>query len=156
MPRLTFSPTCPSSLAERIAEAVYVLLLVGLLTFLFWPKDSHADTLKEGVAQSLLLMDWAQTRDIVHHQSECDYSHGVPLVDITKKCDGGYVETNPLIGSHPSMGRVNTYFASVMLGHYLIDRNLSPVNQDRFEWATIALEAVVVLHNRKIGLSVRF
>ena len=31
------------SRAERIAEAVYVVLLAGLLAFLFWPRDSHAD-----------------------------------------------------------------------------------------------------------------
>jgi hypothetical protein len=142
--------------ANRIADIFLWLILTAILMLFFWTPDARADTQKEVIAESLLLMDWAQTRDIVRHQSSCEASHGLPLVDIARACQGGYYETNPIIGKSPSMGKVNTYFATVMLGHYLIDWQLSDVNQDRFEWATIALEAAVVLHNRHIGLSMKF
>ena len=140
----------------KIIKVIQVYILVCLGAFLCWPTQSHAEDRKEAIAQTLLLMDWAQTRDIVRHQATCGATDGASAVDRARHCGEGYYETNPIIGEQPSMGRVNAYFATVMLGHYLIDRHLSPSNQDRFEWATIVLEAAVVLHNHQIGLSIKF
>lgn len=95
-----------------------------------------ADTARQTACVSLLAADWCQTRQIV-------------------KTPGMY-ETNPLIGRHPSLNRVNTYFISAIVGHTLLSYNLTPKNRKRFQYATIGLEAAVVGRNYHIGLNAKW
>jgi hypothetical protein len=71
------------------------------------------------------------------------------------------VEENPLMGQHPSDGKVLGYFAATGLLHWAITRELvresvpSPVVQT-WEALGIGLEVGMVAHNYSIGLRARF
>ena len=70
-------------------------------------------------------------------------------------------ETNPILGAHPTDGRVIGYFAITGLLHYAITRELVTGNMPRslvqfWEGTGIALEAGMVGHNYSIGLRARF
>jgi hypothetical protein len=111
------------------------------------PGWSDADTYRELASLGLLGADWAQTRTISKH----------PL-DMNP--DGTYAwkaETNPLLGSHPSIGEVNNYFAASMLAHALIASQLPPEIRKWFQYGTIGLEAPVVGRNKfNFGIGMTF
>jgi hypothetical protein len=69
-------------------------------------------------------------------------------------------ELNPLLGAHPSDGKVLAYFAGTGLLHWAITRELvresvpAPIVQT-WEALGIGLEVGMVAHNYSIGLRVR-
>jgi hypothetical protein len=71
------------------------------------------------------------------------------------------VEENPLMGQHPSDGKVLGYFAATGVLHYLVTRELvrenvpAPIVQT-WEALGIGLEVGMVAHNYSIGLRARF
>jgi hypothetical protein len=71
------------------------------------------------------------------------------------------VEENPLMGQHPSDGRVLGYFAATGVLHYLVTRELvrenvpAPIVQT-WEALGIGLEVGMVAHNYSLGLRARF
>ena len=71
------------------------------------------------------------------------------------------VEENPLMGQHPSDGRVLGYFAATGVLHYLVTRELvrenvpAPIVQT-WEALGIGLEVGMVAHNYSIGLRANF
>ncbi len=71
------------------------------------------------------------------------------------------VEENPLMGQHPSDGKVLGYFAVTGVLHYLVTRELvrenvpAPIVQT-WEALGIGLEVGMVAHNYSIGLRARF
>jgi len=71
------------------------------------------------------------------------------------------VEENPLMGQHPSDGKVLGYFAATGVLHYLVTRELvrenvpAPIVQT-WEALGIGLEVGLVAHNYSIGLRARF
>ena len=85
----------------------------------------------------LLVADWAQTRQIARNAQQ-------------------FRETNPVLGDHPGMGRVNTYFATALLLNYVIGNSLS--NGWRRAWfvGVGGVEASVVQRNLSIGLKLNF
>jgi hypothetical protein len=92
--------------------------------------EAKADVTAERTADVLIAMDYLQTRNMLHRYDE------------------GYHELNPILGSHPSVARLGT----VCLGSVILVHNLPA----KYQWAYVALEAVAVLHNRKIGLKMEF
>jgi hypothetical protein len=84
----------------------------------------------------LLLADWAQTRQ-------------------TAKNPDKYQENNVVLGKHPSVGRVNTYFAASMLGTYLIAKHY-PEHRTVFLGGLLVLEGITVYSNKMIGLNFAF
>lgn len=100
-----------------------------------WTDD---DTARQALTLALLGADWAQTRSI---------AKGIP----------GIHETNPLLGEHPSTGRVNNYFAASMLGHTLLMNALPPEIRKWAQYGTIGLEAGVAGRNKlKLGIGMTF
>lgn len=85
---------------------------------------------------ALVVADWGQTRDIVRRPHE-------------------YYETNSILGQHPSMQKVDLFFAASLIGtYYLFDR----YKEHRTEMLigfSIA-RAAAVKHNAELGLKVRF
>lgn len=84
----------------------------------------------------LLAADYAQTRSI----SESCHSGGV------------FRESNPLLGSCPSMGRVNAHFAGSAIALYALSETLEPRYRKAFLIGVGLLESAVVAHNLKIGI----
>lgn len=80
--------------------------------------------------------DWAQTREIARNPDR-------------------FWEANPLLGRHPTLGQVNRHFiVSTGLGlavaHYL------PEHRKSMFQLWFAIEGAVVLHNLRVGVSIRF
>ena len=85
---------------------------------------------------ALMLVDYKQTMDIKNRP--------------------GYYEVNPLLGRRPSDARIRNYFIGATVAHAAITYALPEKYRPVWQWGTIAVEGVVLLHNRSIGLRVTF
>ena len=88
-------------------------------------------------SSALLVVDWAQTRHIARN----------PQL---------FYEKNPILGEHPSLGRVNTYFATVLVANYFITDALSPKWRTAYQAGLIGVELVVIGNNKRIGIKMDF
>ena len=99
-----------------------------------WSEAQQASGIALG---TLLVVDYLQTRQIAKQ----------PEI---------YYEINPVLGRHPSISTVNTYFAGAALLGYLA---LDALPSDMRSWALgagIVLELAVTAHNNTIGLKARW
>jgi len=87
-------------------------------------------------------VDWRQTLNIAEQRNP----------------DGSYAwhETNPLLGRHPSVGRVNTHYAISAIGvaalaHYLPNRYRKP-----FLTGAVVFEVAIVARNYNLGIAMRW
>lgn len=114
-----------------------VLLLASSLTW----ADNRAWTTEEktwlGAAAAFTVTDWATTRDLSRRYNE------------------GYYENNPILGKHPSTGRVDLYFVSAGLIGYAIADNLDQ-NRKLFLQAWTTVEIFYTNRNLNIGLKMKF
>ena len=85
---------------------------------------------------ALVAADWGQTRSIAKHP------------DI-------YEEANPLLGKHPSTGKVDAFFIIVLAGSYLWFDALDTNREKYMIYATV-LRGVVVGHNYQLGVRIGF
>ena len=99
-----------------------------------WDKG---DTVREVVWQGLHIVDWGQTLEIARHPDK-------------------FNEMNPLMGKHPSVGRVNTYMGLSAMGHLIISYVLPDKYRIYWQWITIGMSGACVINNFNIGLKVRF
>lgn len=104
--------------------------------------DPHAPTpATEWVYQSAAFADMLTTLDIAKHPN--------------------LQEENPILGQHPSDGKVIGYYAATGLLHWALTRELvrehvpSPI-VETYEGLSIVLEVDMVGHNYSIGLRARF
>lgn len=67
-----------------------------------------------------------------------------------------YYEINPLLGKHPNVESVKTYFAFTAIIHPIIAAHLSPRNRLIYQIGTLALSFAAASHNRAIGISINF
>ena len=149
-----------------IMWALFVLLILSI----FNATPAHADEtnpnaptpVTEWVYQGAAFADMLTTLDIKNHGPSCSpgmmniYGTGKPSV-----CGGGLQEMNPILGTHPSDGKIVGYFAATGLLHWALTRELvrenvpAPIVQT-WEGLGIALEVSMVAHNYSIGLRARF
>lgn len=118
------------------AFATIALVLIGT-------ANAAADPLpkSEWAYQAVAAVDMMQTLDIKNHSDIHEY--------------------NPILGSHPSDKAIVTYFVGTNLAHAGITKFLQAHGwSDRqiaiWEYTSIGIESIVVAHNFKIGLQVRF
>ena len=117
--------------------AVAIALLAPFRTAQAADDWSMEERTTFAVSSVLLVADWAQTRQIARN---ADLFH----------------ETNPVLGTHPSMGRVNAYFATALALNYVIGNSL-PTGWRRAWFVGVqSVEANVVRHNLSIGLNLSF
>lgn len=128
------------------------LLLVMLMTLSAlthaqeWTGEEKAAL---AASTAFLVMDWGQTRRIATERVIEDRWNG--------RVEGWrWTEHNPILGPHPSLGRVNMYFGSVIIGNYLVADSLK--GEDRFGWlmGIGAFELATVLANKRVGISWKF
>lgn len=98
-----------------------------------------SDTAWESAYLLSHIADWGQTRDIA---SQCG--------------SGNYKEMNPVLGSCPSMSRVNTYFISTALLHAGVSAMLPRKYRRFFQTSTMIMEIGYVTNNYNIGLKFNF
>ena len=83
-------------------------------------------------------IDWMQTRKISASTNESLY------------------ETNSILGRHPTRGRVDGYFVSMLLAHYGVARILPQWARTSGQIMTIGVEFSYVAKNYQIGIRVGF
>lgn len=64
----------------------------------------------------------------------------------------GFVETNPLLGPHPTASNVISYMAAMAVVHAAVAAALPPSWRDRWHFVWMAVEWKTVIHNFGEGL----
>ena len=120
---------------------LYQFLLLLILSFV--SISSHADewtstnSKQEIGFQTLLALDWIQTR-------HC-------LLDMP-----GCYEQNPLLGKHPSQEKLAIAVIATSLSHVYVAHLLPQVWRDRFQKASIGIEAIVFARHLAFGIAIKF
>jgi len=113
-----------------------IVLIIFLIATPCYAWDRN-DTLREVAWQGLHLVDWGQTLNIAKE----------PTL---------YHEINPLMGKHPSVGKVNTYMCLSALTHLGVSALLPKEYRIYWQWISIGVTSGLIIHNYNIGLKVRF
>jgi hypothetical protein len=134
---------------ERWGGSMVIAALVGILLMVTQcaRADEHygnfvtTQPVEEFVFDAALAADMLTTADIKNHPN--------------------LIETNPILGQHPSDAKIAMYGASAALLHAAVTYEL--VSQDVpkpvirvWEYLSIGVEVGYVTHNYKIGLKMRF
>lgn len=120
-----------------------ILWIIFLLLLWFCPSCSYAnqwtqtDTSREVIWLGLHIIDWGQTLDAARNPQQ-------------------YKEINPVIGTHPSVGKVNIYMGAWVTAHPVISYILPPKWRLYWQWIGIIVKTGCVINNNAIGLQVRF
>lgn len=122
-----------------ILSAVFVAAAASVLCTECSAHDAwtEADSAREGAFLALDLADLGQTRYIARHPEQ-------------------FYEVNPLIGRHPSVGRVDAVFAGEALAHVAISYTLPERFRPAWQYGSIAFEGALVAHNAHIGIRFNF
>lgn len=114
-----------------------VLLFLSNTAFAEHDEWTADDTKRQAVYYVFHVIDWGQTRYIADHPKQ-------------------YYELNPIIGEHPTTGRVDGYFLATALLHTGIAYVLPSDWRKGFQYVTIVFEAGVTNRNRNIGVKIDF
>lgn len=128
----------------RDLDYLLIAFLIGCLAAVltFSPKASAepwdtGDKVLGVAAVTTLVIDWGQTRYIAKHPDK-------------------YREKNKILGEHPSVGRVNTYFVCYIAGTLLVADWFSPNNRKGFLMGLTIVEFSVTQKNKSIGVKWEF
>jgi hypothetical protein len=114
--------------------AVIILVLTPVIAQAGW---DYEDSGREVVWQGLHVIDWGQTLEIARHP-------------------GNYYEANPIMGRHPSLGRVNLYMGASAVVHAGISYVLPEDMRKWWQYVSIGVSGACVAHNFNMGLGVKF
>ena len=95
------------------------------------------DTAYESVFACLTIIDWGQTRYSSLHPEQ-------------------YTETNPILGDHPSVTKVDVYFPAAIVGHALISAALPPKYRRWWQFFWIGAEGYTISNNARAGVRIEF
>ena len=115
-----------------------------ILAFVLLPSPCPAadpwettDYALAGAAVAALAVDWGQTRHIAKNPNR-------------------FIETNPVLGTAPSVGKVDAYFVGAMVGTVALAYVLPSDWRQLFLGGVLALELGVVQQNRSLGIKMAF
>ena len=120
-----------------MAISFYLMLEKPCHAYEFAENWSWTDTALETTYVALTVVDWGQTRNIVNSKGE-------------------YSEINPILGRHPSMGKVDTLIPAGIITHGLIAMALPPKYRRYWQVFFIGFESANVISNYQAGLRVDF
>jgi len=106
---------------------------------------------------SMIVADWGQTRTIAMQKTET-YSWSNPDGS-GGTINGGqprYTEMNPFLGEHPSVGKVNWYFAGSLLVNNTIYFSLPLKYRNFYAIGVGVYQAYFVINNHRAGIEIRF
>ena len=113
---------------------IFILFLVFCSTAgADWSRE---DSVRQSVVFSLMLVDWAQTREIARNPQ--------------------FRELNPVLGPSPSSKEVDVYFVAAGAAHYLLARALPPEWRKRWQYVWIGGQASTVMWNHQMGVRISF
>jgi len=85
---------------------------------------------------------------------------GLSVVDLGQTLDmknkKDVHEANPILGRHPSDKRIKTFIITTRAAHVLAVHLMPADWRPYFQLGGIAVEAGVVIHNDRVGLSIKF
>lgn len=116
---------------KKLTLVILPCLLLGCATDP-WTKE---DVQKETAWMILHTIDWGQTRYAMERPDE-------------------FKELNPLLGNHPSKGRINTFMGATALGHVLLTHCLDSKERPVWQYISIGIKAGVVGNNYYMGARV--
>ena len=123
---------------------IVIVILISLLSYknvsIASDKWEKSDIILESITQSLLVIDYLQSRQIVKNPY-IYYESGI---------------ASYFIGAHPTMTEMTIYMGASMLIHYLIADCLP--SKWRKYWAGfyMGIEGQVIMQNYQLGLSISF
>lgn len=127
----------PSGLFFGGGSMKYGWLILLFPSLCFAGDWTATDTTYQAAYTTLLAMDCAQTRYGASHP-------------------GRFEEVNPLLGKHPSKGRINNTCAAIGLGHFGVSYILPLGARRLWQSGGIIIEGYAVLHNKSIGVKMEF
>jgi hypothetical protein len=125
------------TLARQAQVIKYFLICFSLIGQAYAEPWDTTDKLLGIAAVTALIVDWGQTRYIAKHPEQ-------------------FSESNILLGKHPSIGKVNTYFTGAIIGTLVAGNYLSSRNRKILFGTITAVEVIVTSHNRNIGVKISF
>jgi hypothetical protein len=109
------------------------LLFLGLLLSACSSPWTRGDTYRQSAVIGLMAVDHHQTREIAAHPEKWE-------------------EYNPILGRHPSEGKVDAYFLSLAAGHTAIAAVLPRKWRSFWQYLYIGAEGICVVHNFGEGI----
>jgi hypothetical protein len=121
------------------APAALLILALVLLPFPCQARDpwDTTDYALAGATLAALAVDWGQTRGIAKNPQR-------------------FNETNPVLGTTPSVGKVDAYFVGAMVGTVAVAHLLPGDWRQLFLAGTLAIELGAIQQNRSIGIKMAF
>lgn len=116
---------------KTIASLAILLCLSSIAHADEWTKTNTALQL---TWTAMHVLDWSQTRAIA------------------KNPDRYWEKVNPILGTHPSVSKVDTYFAATTVGSLLVAYVLPHPWREVFQGASIGVSAYCISINFKIHL----
>lgn len=116
-----------------------LIFIIAILTATAADADewTNIDTALQLTYTAVHCMDWAQTRNIARNPET-------------------WHEKNPILGSHPSIDKVDAYFAATLAAHTAISYLLPDPYRNIWQSVWITVEAGQVAQNYGIGIKARF
>jgi len=119
---------------SKMKNLFIILFVLIICSCAHWSKEQK---IMEAMTAATYIIDCGQTLDIAKNPS----------------C---YKEMNPIIGEHPSKGRVKSYFAGLIVTHLLISSLLEPKQRDLWQKITLIISGGNVSRNYGLGLKINF
>ncbi|HET8689056.1 MAG TPA: hypothetical protein VFM18_20795 [Methanosarcina sp.] len=117
---------------------MYKFIFLMLLSFPAMADEwTQADATREAVYLAVDIIDWAQTRNIARNPNK-------------------WYEQNNILGNHPSVEKVDAYFATMALAHIAISYALPSEYRRTFQYITIGIEIGYIHHNYSMGINAKF
>jgi len=114
-----------------VAPCVFILALLAMLPVA--KGEVYQVTPMEVASYAVIAADWHQTQHISRE----------PEI---------FFERNIILGTHPTLGRVDKYFGAVMLTDFVLHRLVPPKYMQWVDPVVVAVEGGQVYLNYQIGL----
>ena len=124
----------PGTARAALLSLVFVLLPSPCQAGDPWETTDYA---LAGASLAALAVDWGQTRHIAKNPSR-------------------FIETNPVLGPSPSVGKVDAYFIGAMVGTVALAHVLPSDWRQLFLAGVLTVELGVAQQNRALGIKMAF
>ena len=127
-------------------------LLLLLLSGCASSEWTRGDTYRQTAIIALQGIDWSQTRRIATEQDPqyVDLGGGASVSYAQPRYR--HVETNPILGDHPTRGQVDAYFAASIAGNALVSFLLPPKYRAPWQYLSIGFQGAYVVVNFGQGI----
>mgnify|MGYP006863133829 FL=1 len=116
---------------------VEAVVLVAVLMMCGCAGWTRADTYRQVGVVGLSGIDWLQTRKIAQNPDR-------------------WYERNPVLGRHPSIEKVDAWFAGTIAVNTAVAMILPPGWREGWQYVSIGWEGTMVGNNMSIGLGIGF